>query len=306
MAASKDFDRSEERLVRHHRDWPNIVSAISGPIVFFYPFYHGLNGSLELVIYAVLLLVWIADLNYLLHLHVHRPFTTSAVFNRVIDLCLGSVSGMTSANWRMQHVFGHHRGHDEDYTHRGLDWTMERYSLRGALAYSFGNIALTYWQPIRESYRKGVLAHIREPIDYRSAFIEQIGFILFVAALAFWRPALTFFFLLPWQVIIFAMTRYVDYLNHYGCTDDGLNFANNCLNKFFNWRINNFGYHTAHHIDPAAHWTALPQLHAQIADRIPPERIKTFDWSSAMLLYHAWCERRIGRPSLGVGVPGSS
>jgi len=265
--------QSEGRFARHHRDWVNIISSITGPLVFFYPFYHGFDGSDELAIYIVLLLVWIADLNYLLHLHVHRPFTTSAAFNRLIDMCLGSVSGMTSANWRIQHVFGHHRGHDGDYTHRSLDWAMERYSVRGALAYSFGNIAITYWQPIRESYLNGVLAHVRDPIDYRSAFVEQMGFILMVATLAIWQPVLTCFFLLPWQVMIFAMTRYVDYLNHYGCSDEGMNFANNCLSRSF---------------------TTLPQLHGRIADQIPPERIKTFDWSSALMPYHAWREHRAG------------
>lgn len=282
------------RLVPYPQDWINVFSALAAPVVFFYPFYHGITGTVELAIYVGLLLVWIVDLNYLLHLHVHRPLTTSRTFNRVLDMALSSVSGMTSANWRIQHVFGHHRGNDRDYTFRSLDWTLRRYSVRGALAYSFGNIWTTYGQPIRESWRKGVRNRIREPIDYRSAFIEQVCFVLFVVALGFYAPLLTAAFLLPWYFMIFAMTRYVDYLNHYGCTDEGMNFANNCLNRSFNWRLNNFGYHTAHHIEPGAHWTTLPRRHAQIADQIPPARIKRFDWSSALLPYHAWRERRAG------------
>lgn len=285
-------DRREAGFVAHPKDWGHVFSAIAGPIVFFYPFYHGIDGTAELAIYVVLLLLWIVDLNYVLHLHVHRPLTASKAVNRLLDMALGSMTAMTSANWRMQHVFGHHRGKDEDYTFRSLDWTLQDYSVRGALAYSFGNIWLTYWQPIRESYRKGVRDNIQAPINYRSAFIEQVCFILFVVALGFYNPLLTVAFLLPWYVVIFAMTRYVDYLNHYGCTDEGMNFANNCLNRGFNWRINNFGYHTAHHIDPGAHWTTLPHLHARIADQIPPARIKTFDWSAALLPYHAWSESR--------------
>jgi fatty acid desaturase len=287
-------NQNEGRFVHHPLDWINVVSALAAPVVFFYPFYHGIGSTAELAIYVGLLVVWIVDLNYLLHLHVHRPLTGSRAFNRLIDMALSSLSGMTSANWRIQHVFGHHRGHDQAYTLRRHDWTMRRYSVRGALAYSFGNIWTTYWEPIRESYRKGVLDDVKEPIDYRSAFIEQIGFILFVVALGFYKPLLTVAFLLPWYFIIFAMTRYVDYLNHYGCSDEGMNFANNCLNRGFNWRLNNFGYHTAHHMDPGAHWTTLPQRHAEIAGQIPSARIKTFDWSSALLPYHAWRERRAG------------
>ena len=287
--------QSPEKLVPYRQDWINVGLALSAPAVFFYPFYHGVRGSADLTIYVVLLLVWVVDLNYLLHLHVHRPFTSSRVFNRVIDIALSSVTGMTSANWRIQHVFGHHRRQDDNYTLRSLDWTLQRYSLRGALAYSFGNIWVTYWRPLRESYRKGLREGVQEPVDYRSAFFEQVLFILFFGALLVFNPFLTLAFLLPWYVMIFAMTRYVDYLNHYGCTDDGMNFANNCLSRSFNWRINNFGYHTAHHIDPGAHWTTLPQIHAKVADLIPATRIKTFNWSSALLPYHAWREYRDGR-----------
>lgn len=284
--------RSIEGLGVHPRDWGKLLAALAGPIVFFYPFYHGIDGPAELAIYAVLLLVWVVDLNYMLHLHVHRPLTNSRAFNRLLDIAMGSVTGMTSANWRMQHVFGHHRGKDEDYTCRSLDWALRRYTVPGALAYSFGNTWITFWQPLREAYRKGVCDNIQEPINYRSAFVEQVCFILFVVALGLCKPLLAVAFLLPWYFIVYAMTRYVDYLNHYGCTDEGMDFANNCLNGSFNWRINNFGYHTAHHLDPGAHWTTLPHLHAQIADRIPPERIKTFDWSSALMPYHAWRESR--------------
>ena len=290
-------DQGRARLVSHPRDWGNLLLAITAPVVFFYPFYRGIGGLAELTIYACLLFVWIIDLNYVLHLHVHRPLTTSRTVNRLLDLALGAVTGMTSANWRIQHVHGHHLGKDEDYSSRSFDWTLQRYTLRGALAYSFGNVWATYWQPLRESYRKGVRANIQTPVNYRGAFIEEACLILLVVALGFCEPLLTVAFLLPWYVMIFAMTRYVDYLNHCGCTGKGMDFANNCLNRSYNRRLNNFGYHTAHHLDPGAHWTTLPDLHARIADRIPPARVKTFDWSFALMPYHAWRERRPPPPS---------
>ncbi|UAL12451.1 fatty acid desaturase [Caulobacter segnis] len=287
-----DAAQGKGKLVPYRQDWINIALSLAAPAVFFYPFYHGLSSRAELAVYVVLLMAWIVDLNYLLHIHVHRPFTTSQTFNRLIDAALGSVTGMTSANWRIQHVFGHHRGQDEPYTLRSLDWTLERYSVRAALSYAFGNIWITYWRPLRESYKKGVLGNETKPINFRAAFVEQVLFIAFYAALLVYRPLETLLFLTPWYIVIFAMTRYVDYLNHYGCTDEGFNFANNSLSRSFNWRINNFGYHTAHHIDPRAHWTTLPSLHARIADRIPAERLKTFNWSSALLPYHAWREHQ--------------
>ncbi|HYA80887.1 MAG TPA: fatty acid desaturase, partial [Methylocystis sp.] len=77
-------------------------------------------------------------------------------------------------------------------------------------------------------------------------------------------------------------SRYIDYLNHCGCDESDPNpFArgNNCLDARFNRRLNNFGYHAAHHFRPAAHWTELPKIHAEIADRIPKERLKSVSWS---------------------------
>jgi fatty acid desaturase len=101
-------------------------------------------------------------------------------------------------------------------------------------------------------------------------------------------------FLLPWYYAIYFISRYVDYLNHYGCDEhstDPYECANNSLSKLFNFVCHNFGYHTAHHLRPTAHWTELPSIHARIAHRIPQGQLKTFSWSCLLLPYHclrAW------------------
>jgi fatty acid desaturase len=133
-----------------------------------------------------------------------------------------------------------------------------------------------------------VLANVKTPIDYRAAFVEQGAFVAFVLVLLIWQPALVLFFLIPWYAVIYFISRYVDYLNHYGCEEssDPYACANNSLNKMFNRTCQNFGYHTAHHLRPTAHWTELPDIHARIAHRIPPERLKSFSWSCLLLPYH--------------------
>ena len=130
------------------------------------------------------------------------------------------------------------------------------------------------------------MQNLKDPINYRHAFIEQVAFLLFVAVLAVSEPVLTFAFVLPWYILVFAMMRYVDYLNHYGCGDGEFDCANNSLNRSFNWQIHGFGYHTAHHLRPGAHWTELPAIHKAIADQIPPNFLKPFSWSSALLPNH--------------------
>jgi fatty acid desaturase len=96
-------------------------------------------------------------------------------------------------------------------------------------------------------------------------------------------------------VLTFFISRYVDYLNHYGCNDRDANpfeRANNSLHRSFNSSTHNFGYHTAHHLRPSAHWTELPAIHEQIAHHIPGRCLKSFSWSFLLLPYHFVRSRR--------------
>jgi len=279
-------------LIGHPADRLNVVRGLTAPIVLFSPFWYGFpDGTLwvaALVIFAV-----IGDGNYVLHLHIHHPFSTKKWLNILLDLAMGASTGMTASNWRIQHRYGHHRGLDVPYRPNS-DWETERYTALGALSFSIRGIWPTFWSPIVESFRKGVLADVKSPINYRWAFVEQCLLILLVLALAAWKPWLVLTFLLPWYALIYFISRYVDYLNHYGCDEHSPNpyeRANNSLSRLFNWSCNNFGYHTAHHIKPTAHWTELPEIHAKIADKIPERLLKPVSWSCLLLPYHclmAW------------------
>ncbi|VAW71673.1 hypothetical protein MNBD_GAMMA10-1029, partial [hydrothermal vent metagenome] len=49
----------------------------------------------------------------------------------------------------------------------------------------------------------------------------------------------------------------------------------NNLSPLYNLFTGNLGYHTAHHHKQGVHWSRLPELHAQIASRIPDRLYKT-------------------------------
>jgi fatty acid desaturase len=200
---------------------------------------------------------------------------------------MGAVTGMTSSNWRIQHLYGHHRGMDLPY--RGERGILEDYSAAKAISFSVMSTWETFYSPIAESFRKGVLDNIRTPISYRWAFFEQALLLIFFVVLAILQPRLVLIYLLPWYMLTHVITRYVDYLNHYGCDEGSENpcvRANNSLSRWFNLTTHNFGYHTAHHIRPGAHWTELPVIHARIADRIPKRHLKPFSWSWVLMPYH--------------------
>jgi fatty acid desaturase len=280
------------KWITHPADRFNVARALAAPWLLFAPFVVDLISGYEIV-YAVVTFMLIGKTNYLLHLHIHRPFSRSIALNLILDLSMGIVTGMVSSNWRIQHLYGHHRGIDLPY--RGHRGTIETYSPPRAILFSARSLWETFYAPVVESFRKGILDGIKTPISYRWAFFEQTLLVLTVAALMCWKPYLVLVYLLPWYLLTHFITRYVDYLNHYGCDEGSENpfsRANNSLSWWFNFTTHNFGYHTAHHIRPGAHWTELPAIHREIADKIPDRYLKSFSWSGMLIPYHFYLSFR--------------
>jgi fatty acid desaturase len=276
---------SDGKWIAHRADRLNVVRALVAPLLLFAPFAVDSLAGYEAA-YAIAAYTLIGETNYLLHLHVHRPFSRKPVLNRILDLCMGAVTGMASSNWRIQHLYGHHRGVDLPYRGRLVH---ENYSAARAIAFSTLSLWETFYSPIVESFRKGILDDVTTPIRYRLAFLEQLSVLVFVAALTCWQTRLALIYLLPWYLVTHLITRYVDYLNHYGCDEGSENAfarANNSVSWWFNFTTHNFGYHTAHHLRPGAHWTELPAIHRAIADKIPDRHIKSFSWSWLLIPYH--------------------
>jgi fatty acid desaturase len=274
-------------LVAHPADRLNVMRALAAPVVLFAPFWAGMPEGLGIFVFFLVFLI-IGETNYILHLHIHRPFSTRRWLNLLLDLSMGAATAFTASNWRIQHRYGHHCGVDRPFRTAGQT-EIAHYSAPRALSYSVRSVLPTFWHPIAVAFRKGVLGNLDRPIDYRWAFIEQMLLVLFVLALLLWQPWLVLFYLLPWYALIAVITRYVDYLNHYGCDERSPNVyerANNCVNRLFNRSCSNFGYHTAHHLYPNAHWTELPAIHARIAERIPERHVKSFSWSCLLFPYH--------------------
>jgi fatty acid desaturase len=233
---------------------------MAAPFLLFAPFVVDLFAGYE-VVYGVIAFMVIGKTNYLLHLHIHRPFSGKPVFNLILDLSMGAVTGMVSSNWRIQHLHGHHRGIDLPY--RGGCGSLESYSSARAISFSAHALCHTFYSPIIESFRKGILNDIQTPMRYRWAFCEQLLLLLFVATLTVWQFRLVLIYLLPWYVVTHFLTRYVDYLNHYGCDESSENpylRANNSLSRWFNLTTHNFGYHTAHHMRRARTGPSFPRF----------------------------------------------
>lgn len=278
-------------MIRHPADIANVARAVAAPVIFFMPFGVGFPDGYE-IISVVIIYMLVGKTNYILHLHIHRPFSNYRAVNLFLDCCMGAVTGMTASNWRIQHLYGHHRGND---AFRGdVSWEVEMYSPWRALSYCFRTIWPTFWKPYAEAFRKGMVGNTTQPISYRWAFAEQTLLLSLVAMCVVINPSIALLYAIPMYIVTYLISRYVDYLNHYGCDEASPNtfeHANNSLNRPFNRLCNNFGYHTAHHLRPGAHWTELPHIHNQISDKIPDRCKKSFSWSFMLFPYHMFLSR---------------
>src|ERR1700751_596524 len=142
------------RWITQPADRLNAAGGLVAPFLLFAPFVVTFPKGYE-IIYAVVIVMMIGKTNYLLHLHIHRPYSRSRPLNLLFDLCMGIVTGMASSNWRIQHLYGHHRGVDLPF--RGdRKWHMEKYSTLRALSFSITSLWPTFYAPIVESFRKGI------------------------------------------------------------------------------------------------------------------------------------------------------
>lgn len=286
-------------LLRYKCDRVNLVRGLTAPFIFLSPYVFGFYPGYEIL---TTLLLWslLSDINHVLHLHVHCPFTTSKSLNRLLDIFMGFTSGMTASVWRIQHVYGHHKHYATTNKNRskkskwepGAEWETKRYTILGALSYSAWTIVPVFYHALVESIKKGVFQNMKHPVDYRYAFFEQVLIIFSIAMLYLVAPTITLFYLLPWYFLVQFVSRYTDYLNHVGCGHGFYNASNNTLNHWYNKLGNNFGYHSAHHFNPSAHWSTLPDIHNKIREKIPAERIKTYSWSGYLMPYHFYLSKQ--------------
>jgi hypothetical protein len=95
-----------------------------------------------------------------------------------------------------------------------------------------------------------------------------------LATLVALRPLnalLVFVLPLPFALLLQAQATY---WQHAGLTsDDPLGASRSIVDRAYNFRTLNLGYHTAHHLRPSLHWSKLPAFHAAIAVAIPGDLV---------------------------------
>ena len=293
------------KLIKRRQDCPSVLRAFFSPLLLLLPFAYLPQSLLGQIL--MWLLIWnaISKLNYVLHNHIHYPFTHSKRLNRWIAFSLGFCTGMPAAVWRLTHVHGHHLdgsplasgARRAPFQIRHRPKALRHYRLGGMVLYCGEAIGPLWWRTLKVSLQRGYSVnpntgkHHFGHHYYRYLGHEMLLLATLALALAIWQPYTALWFIFLPYFLVYFFSRYIDYLTHVGYASRHA-AANDCLLPGFNRWYWNFGYHNAHHHSPGTHWTELPQLHRQLASQTGITHAKPYNFGGMYLLNHWWHEHR--------------
>ncbi|MBX3190739.1 MAG: fatty acid desaturase [Labilithrix sp.] len=219
------------------------------------------------------------------HNHNHCPTFKNRKANQIFAYWISVFYGYPTFAWVPTHNLNHHK-----HVNREGDATITwRHTNRNtwyvALSYFFVS---AYHQsgPIKEYIAKAKRSNpalyreiIRQYAIWIGAMAVAVAAGIGVHGVATGVKLALLTVILPGFFGTWTM-MWFNYMQHVHC--DPWSEHNHSRN-FDGWWMNkllfNNGYHAAHHENPGAHWSKLPELHAKIADKIDPALIyKNFWW----------------------------
>jgi fatty acid desaturase len=133
-AVTAESNSARKKILGHRADTFPFLRGLAAPVILYAPFFSEFLRD-NIFLYSVAVLFLIGNTNYILHLHIHRPFSEIRWVNVVLDLAMGAVTGMTASNWRIQHVQGHHEGKETQYRSGLGERLLKNYTVFNSVAY---------------------------------------------------------------------------------------------------------------------------------------------------------------------------
>lgn len=202
------------------------------------------------------------------HNHMHLPVFRGRGWNRAFQLVLMFGSGQPPTGILTAHNERHHGHPDSERDFVRTSLARHRWNALNLFAFPFLAIAAMY----REKPDDLARWKTASPPLYRQALLERGIFYGALLGLLFldWR-ATALFLILPWLAAQLALVG-VNLLQHQDCdATSEFDHSRNVTGGLVNWLLLNNGYHTAHHLRPALHWSLLPDFHRrQVLPRMNP------------------------------------
>ena len=195
------------------------------------------------------------------HNHVHSPTFRNPAWNRAFELWLSVLTAHPCSGILTSHNVLHHGKNNTDADFVRCSLVRYRSNLLNFLVFPFASVATMYRNKPADldSWRQA------QPSLYRQAIAERIftyGFIFLLLVLD-WRSALRYC-VGPWLFGQWFLVT-INLLQHQDCDfESQINHSRNITGRLANWLLLNNGYHTAHHMFPAAHWSKLRIIHERV------------------------------------------
>ncbi|MBY0517830.1 MAG: fatty acid desaturase [Bacteriovoracaceae bacterium] len=238
----------------------------------------GLAGALLIISMFAKLTLWEQVILVLLNIaftlmgHVmnhnasHLPVFVSKKLNHYFFLYLSTLMGIPSAPIAASHIYNHH-AHNNDHN----DWMRstvlkDQWGILRILNY----IKHVFSLP-KLSKREGG-ADIPKSLFLRSQIESRLILGLVVVLLAISPARFAIFYVLT-RLIALCLLFVINLVQHDGLeNNNGVNRCRNFISPIVNFFLFNNGYHSAHHLQPSAHWSELAVIHRKmVIPRIKPE-----------------------------------
>lgn len=216
------------------------------------------------------------------HNAIHTPLFHAPVLNRLFQVALTLTYGHPVSAYVPGHNLSHHRYAQSTKDVMRTTKVRFRYNLLNLLFFMptvVPSILRADSRFVREMYK-------RKPAWFGQYVLEGAAFIGASATLLVldWRKFLVLWFV-PHTYAAWGIVT-MNFLQHDGTDDTSpYNHSRNFIGRAVNWWTYNNGYHGLHHMDPALHWSLLPEEHAKrlapfIDPRLERRSLLAYAWTA--------------------------
>ena len=192
------------------------------------------------------------------HNHVHTPVFRDVRLNAMFGILLTFCKGHTSAGVILAHNYNHHV-HNGDAS----DWIRPQLAGSGHGMLRLLRFVVVAVRSMARGRRTTGLSQLTDEARRRLYLERALLWVFIPGLLVLDVNTFLVFVAIPWAVGVTLLIG-VNLLQHDGCRPDSqFDHSRNFVGRTGNWFFFNNGYHTAHHIHPALHWSLLPQWHRE-------------------------------------------
>jgi len=192
------------------------------------------------------------------HNHIHCRTFSNRHWNSAFEYLLVACTGQAAAGIIAIHNERHHDQYhsDEDCVRSSL--VNFRWNWINLAAFFFAAV----WNVHRAKPHDIARWKKEKPKLYRRFIAERLAIFIFAGGLLAldWKSTVIYFGI-PWLFGQWGIVT-INLLQHQGCEhESAYNHSRNVTGRWINWLFLNNGFHTAHHLRPALHWSRLAEFH---------------------------------------------